>query len=146
MLPGHFSESRGPGGREDCWAASCLLSSAQHSYLADPLEGSITIWPNGLKVLQPLCCLFILETRLCRNHSLDLLLQSWAAFSKGLYLGTQDTNSPEKVWPLMDGGRRVHTISRVTKRQKGGFAIDEAPRQLSIWLNRVEAVEFGFVG
>lgn len=32
------------------------------------------------------------------------------------------------------------------QKAKGGLAIDEAPGQLSIWLNRVEAVEFGFVG
>lgn len=64
------------------------------------------------------------------------------SFSKELYLGTWDANSPEKVWPMKDGEERVHKMVRVSKRQKGGFAIGEAPGRLS----KVETAEFGFVG
>lgn len=40
------------------------------------------------------------------------------------------------------GEERVHKMVRVSKRQKGGFAIGEALGQLS----NVDTVEFGFVG
>lgn len=72
---------------------------------------------------------------------MDLLPPPWVAFSKELYLGTR-ANSPEKVWPLKEGEERVHKMVRVSKRQKGGFAIGEALGQLS----NVDTVEFGFVG
>lgn len=107
--------TRGPGRIVRLHLASCPLCSAHGPHLADSSEGSITAWPNDLEVLQPLCCLFILRTRLCRNHSLNLLPQSWVPFAKGLSLGTQDANSPEKMWPLKDGEERGHETLRVTK-------------------------------
>lgn len=44
------------------------------------------------------------------------------------------------------GRKGLHKMFRVCKRQKEALVIDEAPGQLSIWPNGVEAVDSGFVG